>query len=274
MSEHSTGSLLQSIFETDHPVVFVTGSGAARVGRAVIREFAAHGCHVAVHANSSAAEAQELADQIVAQGAVQAIAVQGALQEEGVPESLVRQVVDHFGRLDILVNSAAIWSPQKINEVNASDLQRYFDINTIAPFMCARAAAKVMAAQDCGGAIVNLGDWATVRPYLDHAAYFPSKAGVDMMTRSLAVEFAQWNQKIRVNCVKPGPVMLPQDVSDHQRQRLCESTLGGNVGTAEHVAHATRMLCENTFINGVCLPVDGGRTIYAPDGLQTIENIG
>lgn len=274
MSEHTSRSLLQQTFDSDHPVAFVTGSGAARVGRAVIRELAAHGCHVAVHANSSVAQAEALAAEIVAEGTVQAIAVQGALQDDGVPESLVQQVAEHYGRLDILVNSAAIWSPQAMNEIQVSDLQRYFDINTIAPFMCARAAAKVMAGQACGGSIVNLGDWATVRPYLDHAAYFPSKAGIDMMTRSLAVEFAQWNQQIRVNCVKPGPVMLPQDASDHQRQRLCESTLSGQVGTAEHVAHATRMLCENTFINGVCLPVDGGRSIYAPDGLQTGENIG
>ena len=131
-----------------------------------------------------------------------------------------------------------------------------------------------MVEQVTGGSIINIGDWATVRPYLDHAAYFPSKGAIEVMTRSLAVELAHRNRKIRVNCIQPGPVMLADHVSESHRKRVAASTLVGEVGTPHHVAHAVRFLCENDFVTGICLPVDGGRQIYAPDGLQVGLNTG
>ncbi len=273
---HQTDAMndLQQAFETASPVALVTGSGAPRVGRAIALELARHGCRIAVHANSSVDEARQAAEAIQDQHQREAIVTGGAVEEDGVAERLVEETVDAFGRLDILVNSAAIWWPTKLENVTADEIRRYFDVNTVGSFLCARAAANVMRSQPAGGSIVNLGDWATVRPYLDHAAYFPSKGAVDVMTRSLAVEFATRNQRIRVNCVKPGPVLLDDEVADQKRRKLCASTLGGDIGTAEHVAHAVRFLCENTFVNGVCLPVDGGRSIFSPDGLQVGENTG
>ncbi|MEM6469062.1 MAG: SDR family oxidoreductase [Planctomycetota bacterium] len=267
-------SRLSKVYESDSPVALVTGSGAPRVGRAIARELAEHGCRIMLHANSSDEEARQAAASIRDQFEVEADVTLGAIEEAGVANRLCDETVSRFGRLDILINSAAIWWPTKLADVDAELMRRYFEVNTMGTFFCARAAAKYMYKQPAGGSIVNLGDWATVRPYLDHAAYFPSKGAIDVMTRSLAVEFATQNRRIRVNCVKPGPVLLADDVPDEQRRKLCESTLVGNVGTSEHVAHAVRFLCENTFINGVCLPVDGGRSIYSPDGLQVGENTG
>jgi NAD(P)-dependent dehydrogenase (short-subunit alcohol dehydrogenase family) len=148
-------------------------------------------------------------------------------------------------------------------------MRRYFEINTIGSFLCARAAGAQMANQPTGGAIINIGDWATVRPYHDHAAYFPSKGAIEVMTRSLAVELSQRNSRIRVNCIQPGPVLLASDVDENRAEMIANSTLVGRVGTGQHIAHAVQFLCENDFVTGVCLPVDGGRTIYARDGLQT-----
>jgi NAD(P)-dependent dehydrogenase (short-subunit alcohol dehydrogenase family) len=267
-------SLLKTVFDCEQPVALVTGSGAARVGRAIAVELARQGCRIALHANTSVDQAHRVAKQLSDQYDVPSIVTTGALDQDEVPERLIGETVSAFGRLDILVNSAAIWKPTPIDQVTAAEMRRYFDVNTIASFMCARAAGAVMASQPNGGSIVNLGDWATVRPYLDHSAYFPSKGGIDVMTRCLAVELATRNAAIRVNCVKPGPVLLAEEVPDQQRRKLCESTLTGGIGTAEHIAHAVRFLCENTFINGVCLPVDGGRSIYSPDGLQVGENTG
>ena len=267
-------SLLKTVFGCDAPVALVTGSGAPRVGRAIAGELARHGCRIALHANTSVAEATEVSEQLAERFDTESIITTGALEQDDVPDRLVGEAVDAFGRLDILVNSAAIWRPTAMDQVTPAELRHYFDVNTIASFMCARAAATVMTSQPTGGSIVNLGDWATVRPYLDHSAYFPSKGAIDVMTRSLAVEFAMRNAAIRVNCVKPGPVLLADEVPDEKRRKLCASTLTGRIGTAEHVAHAVRFLCENTFINGVCLPVDGGRSIYSPDGLQAGENTG
>lgn len=267
-------SVLQQVYGQEHPVALVTGSGAPRVGRAIAVELARHGCRLAIHANESLDEARRAADSLREEFGQPAIVTQGAVNAEGVAERLVDETVDAFGGLDILVNSAAIWWPTSLEDITADEMRRYYDVNVIGSFLCARAAGKVMAEQPFGGAIVNIGDWATVRPYLDHAAYFPSKGGVDVMTRSLAVELAQRNARIRVNCIKPGPVMLEEQTADERRQKLCRSTLSGDIGTAEHVAHAVRFLCENTFVNGVCLPVDGGRTIFSPDGLQVGENTG
>lgn len=265
---------LQEVFACDAPVALVTGSGAPRVGRAIALELARQGCRISLHANTSTEQAQELAAQINVEFGVEAIVTQGDLAEETTPSRLVKQTSEAFGRLDMLINSAAIWWPTRLEEITADEVRRYFEINTLACFLTSRAAGQVMRHQSRGGAIVNIGDWATERPYLDHAAYFLGKGSVDLMTRSLAVELAQWNQSIRVNCVKPGPVLLAGEVPDEQRRKLCASTLGGDIGTAEHVAHAVCFLCENTFVNGVCLPVDGGRSIYAADGLQVGENTG
>ena len=147
-------------------------------------------------------------------------------------------------------------------------MRRYFDVNTIAPFLIARAAARVMADAGHGGSIVNIGDWATVRPYPDHAAYFPSKGAVETMTRSLAVELSRLHRDIRVNAVCPGPVLLADDVPEEERRTIAESNLLGRVGTPEAVAHAVEFLCTNDFITGQCVVVDGGMRIFAPGAVR------
>ena len=265
---------LQETFQTDHPVALITGSGAPRVGRAVAERFARLGCHIALHANHSLKEAENTAVRLRDDHGVQVIVTTGSLEDETTPEKIVGEAHVYFGHLDILVNSAAIWSPTALEDVTASEVRRYLEINTLGSFLCAQAAGLRMVKQTTGGSIVNIGDWATVRPYLDHAAYFPSKGSIETMTRSLAVEFAHRNPKIRVNCIQPGPVLLADDVSDDYRRRIAASTLVGKVGTAEQVAHAAEFLCENEFVTGVCLPVDGGRSVYAPDGLQSGLNTG
>jgi pteridine reductase len=118
-----------------------------------------------------------------------------------------------------------------------------------------------MTNQPTGGAIVNIGDWATARPYLNYSAYFPSKGAIPTLTRDFAVELASRNPRVRVNAVLPGPVMLPPDLPEAERQAAIAGTLVRREGTPQHVADAVLFLLENDFITGVCLPVDGGRTI-------------
>ena len=118
-----------------------------------------------------------------------------------------------------------------------------------------------MAEQPEGGAIVTIGDWATERPYPNYAAYFPSKGAIGAMTRMFAVELARRNPAVRVNAVLPGPVMLPDDLGEAERDRVIAGTLLRREGRPEHVGHAVLFLVENDFVTGICLPVDGGRTI-------------
>lgn len=267
-------SKLQDVFACPDPVALVTGSGSRRVGRAIAVHLARLGCRIALHANTSVDQAKGLAKHISDEYSKQAIVTQGCLCDDGTPERIVDETVGTFNRIDILVNSAAIWQPTPLEEVSANEIREYFEINAVASFLCAKAAGLRMVAQPTGGSIINIGDWATVRPYLDHAAYFPSKGAIETMTRSLAVELGHRNQRIRVNSIQPGPVLLGEDATEEFAQTMATSTLAGKVGTPEHIAHAIQFLSENDFVTGTCIPVDGGRSIFAPDGIQAGLNSG
>jgi pteridine reductase len=241
---------------TKSPVALVTG-GAVRVGRTIVRELAARGYRVAIHANTSLDRAQELVTELTDAG-IDAAAFGAELRDEDATRAMIDRVRRHFGRLDALVNNAATWSATPIDTVAADDVRRFFETNALSTFICCQHAGLIMSEQDEGGAIVNIGDWAVARPYRGYSAYFISKSTIPTMTRMFAVEFAP---RVRVNAVLPGPVLLPEGVSEAERQRAISGTLVGRPGRPENVAHAVAFLLENDFITGVCLPVDGGRTL-------------
>ncbi len=242
------------------PVAVVTGAGAARVGNCVVRHLAQVGYDVVVHANRSLDAAEATAAQLRQTGR-QAIAVQAQLSDEQSVRDMLTRVIDHFGHVEALVNCAAIWEPRPLEEVTAADVRRHFDVNALGTFLGCQLFGLHMAAQPHGGSIVNVGDWATVRPYENYAAYFPSKGAIPTLTRCFAVELARRNPRVRVNAVLPGPVMLPADLPEEERQAAIAGTLLKKEGSRQHVASAVEFLLDNDFVTGVCLPVDGGRTI-------------
>lgn len=242
--------------EADQPVALVTG-GAVRVGRAIVQALAQRGYAIAIHANRSIDEAQSLADQL----AVPTLVVRAELRDEEATRAMIDQTFDHFGKLDLLVNCAAIYAPLPLEEVTGAEVQKYFEVNTLSTFVGCQHAGLKMAEQPAGGVIVNIGDWAVARPYTDYAAYFPSKGAIPTLTRMFAVELSQRNPLVRVNAVLPGPVVFPPNLSEEERQRVIETTLVKHAGTPENVAHAVIFLAENDFVTGVCVPVDGGRTL-------------
>ncbi|MCE9528303.1 MAG: SDR family oxidoreductase [Planctomycetales bacterium] len=251
---------LKELFGTDHPVALVTGSGAKRVGNVVARALAARGFHLVLHANRSVQEAEETVNDVRRDGG-KAIALTADLTNESAARKLVDDAHQHFGRLDALVNCAAIWRPVPLEKVTADEVRRNFEINTLATFLCSQQAGLIMAAQPTGGVIINIGDWAVARPYLNYAAYFPSKGAIPALTRDLAVELAARNPRVRVNAILPGPVMLPPDLPQAEREKSIAGTLVKREGSPRHIAHAVLFLIENDFVTGVSLPVDGGRTI-------------
>lgn len=250
------------------PVAFVTGSAGRRVGRVIADRFAALGYAIAIHGRSESAESQDYIEQLRRQN-VSYCAVYGALEDEDRCEAMVREVRDRFGRIDILVNSAAIWSPTPLEKITSKELAHYFAVNATASFLLSRSVGLLMVQQESGGAIINVSDWALCRPYVNHAAYFPSKGAVEAMTRSMAIELGSRNTRVRVNCVAPGPVLFAPGVSEEEKLAVAQSTLLKRTGTPEHIAHAVQFLAENDFVTGVILPVDGGKTIYCNDNLQT-----
>jgi pteridine reductase len=241
-------------------IALITGSGKRRIGNVVALALAQRGYDIALHYNRSAEDAQETVVQLEQMG-VRAAAFQANVAKEDDVGRLFDDVLTRFGRLDVLVTAAAVWRQTRLQDVTADDVRRQFEINTLGTFLCCQRAGLVMAAQPEGGAIVTIGDWATSRPYPNYAAYFLSKGAIPTMTRMLAIELAQRNPAVRVNCILPGPVMLPENLSAHEVKGAVAGTLLKRPGRPENVAQAAVFLVENDYITGVCLPVDGGRTI-------------
>jgi pteridine reductase len=243
-------------------VALVTGSGKRRVGWHVADALAQRGYHLAIHYRSSAQEAAEAVAHFQNHG-IQAVSLHADLTDEVQVQGLVQRVIEQFGRIDVLANCAALWKSKKFEDIRAADVRVHFETNLLGTFLCCQHAGLAMVRQPEGGCIVNVGDWAVARPYLNYAAYFPSKGAIPTLTRCLAVELGSRNPKVRVNCVLPGPVMLPPDLPEAERRQAIEATLVKREGRPENIAQAVLSLIDNDFITGVSLPVDGGRTIYA-----------
>ncbi len=252
---------------TPRKVALVTGSGKRRVGSYVADALAARGYSLVIHYRSASEVANDAVARYRSQGR-EAIALQADLSDESEVRKLIDQALAQFGRLDVLVNCAATWKSKRLEEVTAADVRHFFETNTLATFLCSQQAGLVMVKQAEGGNIVTIGDWATRRPYLNYAAYFPSKGAIPTMTRTLAVELGSRNPAVRVNCILPGPVMLPPDLPLAERNAAIQATLVKREGQPENIAQAVQFFIDNDFVTGVCLPVDGGRSIFSPDSAE------
>jgi pteridine reductase len=245
-------------------VALITGSARRRLGWHVADALGRRRYAVVIHYNTSADDAQAAAEEFHSRG-IQAIAFGANLSNEQHVRDLVGQTLEQFGRIDVLVNCAAAWKSKRFEDVTATDVRGYFEANTLGTFLCCQHAGLVMVKQPEGGSIVTFGDWAIERPYMNYAAYFPSKGAIPTLTRCLAVELGTRNPRVRVNCVLPGPVMLPADLPEAEREQAINATLVKREGRPENVVQAVLHFIDNDFITGACLPVDGGRTVYASD---------
>lgn len=245
-------------------VALITGSANRRVGWTVAEALAARGYAIVLHSRRTGGALDENANELRSRG-VQAIGLAADLSDDDSVRGLIAQIVKQFGRLDVLVNTAGAWESKKLEDVTAADVRMHFEANTIGTFLASQHVGLAMVKQPEGGCIITIADWAIERPYLNYASYFPSKGAIPAMTRSLAVELGTRNPAVRVNCIMPGPVMLPASVPPEERERVIRGTLVHREGKPENIAQAVLSLIDNDFITGVCLPVDGGRTIFAPD---------
>ncbi|MBP3957966.1 SDR family oxidoreductase [Gemmata sp. G18] len=248
---------------SERKVALVTGSGKRRVGSHVAEALAQRGFAVAVHYRTSETEAKETTAKLEAQYGIETLLVQADLADEAAVKRLVSTTRDRFGRIDALVNCAAIWNRKALEDVTAADVREHFDANLLGTFLMCQHVGLAMVKQPTGGCIVNVGDWADVRPYKDFAAYFPSKAAIPGLTRVFAVELGTRNPNVRVNAVLPGPVMLPPEVGAAERDEVIAGTLVKREGSPAHIAAAVLHFLDNDFVTGTCLPVDGGRSVFA-----------
>ncbi len=233
----------------------VTGGGV-RLGRAICEGLAEHGFHVALHFNRSADEALETVAAVEQRGR-RAVAVQGDLRDASACSELVAKVLREFaeGGLDLVVNSAASFTPTRLGETSSAVWDEIFALNARAPFLIAQAAAPRM--RD-GGSIVNIADLAGVQAWPSYHAHGASKAAAIHLTRSLARALGP---RIRVNAIAPGAVLLPEGFSQSAADRLVAETPLARLGAPSDVVAAVRYLVDAEFVTGTLIVVDGGRSV-------------
>lgn len=240
-------------------IALVTG-GAHRVGKAIALALAKAGVHLVVHHHQAdAATVRDTLQDIKSHG-VDAISVQADLSRpEGVAH-IFAKIDDHFGKLDILVNSASVFHKNRLLEVSLSDWQKSLDVNLTAPFLCTQAAVPLFKRNiPSSGVIINICDYGSVRPWVERVDHNISKAGLWMLTQVSALSLSADN--IRVNAVLPGPVLKSPDMSDAYWQGIGARLPLGRTGDPDDVARAVVYLVSESFITGALLTVNGGETL-------------
>lgn len=235
-------------------VALVTG-GARRVGRVIARALAGAGADVVVHHHASEIEASEAVTEFRGYG-VRSEAVKADLTRPAQIDELFRRVEALWGRLDVLVNNAAVFERAPVEEITPEAWDRVIALNLRAPFLCSKAAVPLMGAT--GGAIINIADVAAFQPWPGYIHYCASKAGLVMLTRGLARALAP---RIRVTAIAPGPVLPPPGTSGDEIADMADLTVLKRIGAPEDVAGAVLYLAESDFVTGSTLFVDGGKML-------------
>ncbi len=238
--------------ELTNKVALVTG-GAIRLGRAIALGLAEGGADVVITYNRSAGPAEETVSNIEAIGR-EALSLQANFNEPLDMERLVADIVDHFGHLDVLVNSAAIFEPGRWHDTTEVNWDRHFAINLKAPFFLSQAFARAMG-EGARGHIVNIADWRGVQPGTDHFAYTLTKAGLIAMTKSLALALAP---RIQVNAIAPGLILPPPGQNASYLEDKAPSIPLKRPGSAEEIVKAVRYLVGSDFVTGDLVYVTGG----------------
>jgi pteridine reductase len=239
-------------------VALVTG-GAQRLGAAVARALHTAGMRLVVHYHSSESAAHALQQELHRARPDSVMLVRGDLANgDKLHRNLIFETVERFGRLDVLVNNAARFYPTPIGQASESQWAELFDTNLKAPFFLAQAAAPHL--KKANGVIINIADIYGERPLPDYSIYSITKAGVSMLTKSLARELGP---EIRVNAVSPGAVLWPSGGLDEMsKQRLISRTPLKRIGEPEDIARAVVFLVRDaTYMTGQVIAVDGGRLV-------------
>jgi NAD(P)-dependent dehydrogenase (short-subunit alcohol dehydrogenase family) len=236
-------------------VALVTGA-AHRVGKAIAVELARAGCDIVLHYGHSDDETVSKARQDIEALGVEVFPAQADLSQPYGVTALFQALEDHYGRLNILVNSASNFQRRGLLDVTLEEWEETMAINLRAPFLCTQHAAALMRKNDPpGGCIVNICDRGSLEPWPDYAHHGISKAGLLALSQ---VSAASLGPDIRVNSIIPGLVMKPEARSEAEWEKGALKTPVQRSGTAEDVGRAVVYLCSEDFLTGVVLRVDGG----------------
>jgi glucose 1-dehydrogenase len=247
-------------------VAVVTGSSQG-IGRAIVLAFAKSGNYGEIVVNSRKhAEAQQVSDEIKSLGC-DSIAVEADMSKESDCIKLIRETAKHYGRIDVLVNNAGIQQEAPFEETSTEVWRKIIDVDLTGPFLCSREAVKQMRIQEpMGGSIINITSVHQEIPKPFYAAYAAAKAGVKMMTKTMALELARYN--IRVNAVAPGAIETDMNRELQEDKQELNKVLRriplGRIGTTQEVASVVDFLSSDraSYVTGSVYFVDGGMTLY------------
>ena len=236
-------------------VALVTGA-AKRVGRSIALALAERGAELVAHYHTSDREAQEVLALAKKLGG-KPVAVRADLAVPGEIGAMVEAAMRAFGRVDILVNSAAIFSRTPFPTLTEADWDRFLAVNLKAPFLLCRQVGEIMCRQG-HGKIVNVADIAGTKVWADFIPYSVSKAGLLALTTGLAKALAP---AVQVNAIAPGTVLLPAGSAPEEQARAVERVPLRRLGSPEDIARAALYLIESDFVTGEVLTVDGGQRL-------------
>jgi pteridine reductase len=235
----------------------ITG-GAKRIGAEIARTLHAQGANIVIHYRSSGTEAEQLCEKLNSQRANSAQLIQLDLDNTSEVDKLVDDAASCWDGLDILINNASSFYPTPIGSIKMSDWDNLFNSNLKAPLFLSQAAAPYL--QKTSGCIVNMVDIHAFRPMRKHPVYCAAKAGLAMLTQSLARELGP---DIRVNGVAPGAILWPENSMDAStRDHILSRTALQRAGEPADIARTVLFLVRDAdYITGQIIPVDGGRSL-------------
>lgn len=237
--------------------VLITGA-ARRIGAALARGFHAEGANVCIHFHRSGPQAEQLREDLNRVRPDSALLASADLLDLDALPALVERTVATFGRLDVLINNASTFYPTPLGQITASNWDDLIGTNLRAPLFLAQAAADALRSER--GLILNLIDIHAQRPLPQHPVYSTAKAGLVMLTRSLARELAP---DVRVNGIAPGPILWPEGgLASTLQQEIIDKTLLKRIGSPEDIVRAALFFALGApYITGQILAVDGGRSV-------------
>ncbi len=246
---------VKSAKKEDRKVALVTGSGR-RLGRQSALALARDGWNIVVNYGHSSRDAADTVKEIKSLG-VEAVSIKADITSSKEVDAMFNQTFGHFGRLDLLVNNAAIFPPaKKFTEITDDLWDHVISTNLTGQFNCARAAARVM--EEHGGKIINFASLGGFQSWPEHVSYNVAKAGVVMLTKSLSKALAP---KITVNAIAPGTIIIPGEESGEIKHIDEKKIPLQRYGEAGDIVSAVLYLAHADYVTGQIIQVDGGRAI-------------
>ena len=239
-------------------VALITGA-AKRIGATLSRTLHAQGYNLILHYRSSSADADLLLSELNEIRPDSVIKLQADLNDMEAVHKLAQSAISQWGGIDLLINNASSFYPTPIENSTQEQWDELINSNLRAPYFLCSALANTL--KESKGCIINMIDIHAQRGLPGHPIYSIAKAGLQMMTLSLAKELAP---SVRVNGVSPGPILWPEaDLSEGQKQTILNQTLLNRTGSPDDLAEAVLYLSKAPFVTGQILSVDGGKSLYS-----------